>query len=161
MIPNPEAAILPMVLALAISVPVSLSLGGRFTLFGFDMLTFFDEITNTVLMPVCALCVCVAAGYGIRRREFEDNIFDGQPLVGKIISFMARFVTPLLILVVAAFGVVSNIQKNAGYVSVIIGAVCLAVAAVAVYFLTLYGKNTGCNADELGYEGEVASADAE
>ena len=62
-----RAAVLPMVLVMAISVPVSLSLGGHFSFFNFDLLTFFDEITNIVLMPVCALCVCVAAGYGIKR----------------------------------------------------------------------------------------------
>ena len=158
-----RAAVLPMILALAISIPVSLSLGGHFTLFGFDLLTFFDEITNTVLMPVTALCVCVAAGFGIKRREFEDNIYVGKPIVGRIISFMARFVTPLLILVVAIFGIYSNVSVNVNYFAVINTAFLLAAVAFAAYFLSLVrvgDTDTGCNADELGYEGDADPADA-
>lgn len=144
-----RAAVLPMILAMIISVFVSLSLGGHFSLFNFDLLTFFDEITNTVLMPVCAFAVCVAAGYGIKKREMAENIVPSRPVVGTVISYMARFVTPLLILVVAVFGVVSNTTGNTAYFAVINSAFLLAIAAFAVYYLCLYGKNTGCNADEL------------
>ena len=141
---------IPMIIVMLISIPVSLSLGGHFTLFGFDLLTFFDEITNTVLMPVCALAVCVAAGYGIKKKELEENIFPSRPMVGTVISYMARFVTPLLILVVAVFGVVSNVAENVNYYFVIAGAVLLTLVAATVYFVCgLDRKNTGCNADEL------------
>lgn len=144
-----SAAVIPMLLAMVISVFVSLSLGGHFSVFGFDLLTFFDEITNTVLMPVCALAVCLAAGYGIKKKEFQENIFPSRPAFGSFVSYMARFVTPLLILVVAVFGVVSNTTDNVAYFAVINSAFLLSVAAFAVYFLCIDGKETGCNADEL------------
>lgn len=144
-----RAAVLPMLLAMVISVFVSLSLGGHFSVFDFDLLTFFDEITNTVLMPVCAFAVCVAAGFGIKKREMAENIVPSRPVVGSVISYMARFVTPLLILVVAVFGVVSNTTGNTAYFAVINSAFLLAMAAFVVYYLCLYGKDTGCNADEL------------
>ena len=144
-----KAAVIPMIIVMLISIPVSLSLGGHFTLFGFDLLTFFDEITNTVLMPVCALAVCLAAGYGIKKKEFADNIVPGKPAFGSFISFMTRFVTPLLILVVAIFGVVSNTSANLQYYAVINSAFLLAAACFAIYFLCIHGKETGCNADEL------------
>ena len=119
-------------------------------MFEFDLLTFFDEITNTVLMPVCALAVCVAAGYGIKKSEMAENLFPKKPLVGTVVSYMARFVTPILILVVAVFGVVSNVSENTNYYFVIAGAVLLSLAAASVYFFArLDRKNTGCNADEL------------
>ena len=144
------AAIVPMTMAMLISVLVSRSLGGHFALFGFDLLTFFDEITNTVLMPVCALAVCVAAGYGIKKREFSENIFPEKPLVGTVVSYMARFVTPVLILVVAVFGVVSNVSENVNYYYVIAGALLLSLVAAGVYFICKLDRvNTGCNADEL------------
>ena len=152
-----KAAVLPMILTMVVSVFVSLSLGGHFSLFGFDLLTFFDEITNTVLMPVCAFAVCVIAGYGIKKNELRENIFPEKPGVGSFISFMARFVTPLLILVVAVFGVVSNISENATYFTVIIGAVMLALVSAIVYFACRFDrKDTGCNADELA---SIADAD--
>jgi NSS family neurotransmitter:Na+ symporter len=151
------AAIAPMMITMLISVFVSLSLGGHFSVFHFDLLTFFDEITNTVLMPVCAFAVCVAAGFGIKKQELEENVFPGKPIVGAVISYMARFLTPALILVVAVFGVVTNVSENAWYYSVIAGAVLLSVIAAAIYFaFRLDRKNTGCNADELA---SIANAD--
>ena len=144
------AAVAPMALAMIVSVFVSLSLGGHFAVFEFDLLTFFDEITNTVLMPVCALAVCLAAGFGIKKKEMAENIFPEKPFVGTVISYMARFVTPLLILVVAVFGVVSNVSENSKYYFVIAGAVLLAAISAIVYFAChLDKKNTGYNADEL------------
>lgn len=149
-----KAAILPMALAMVISVFVSLSLGGHFDIFGFDLLTFFDEITNTVLMPLCALAVCVAAGYGIARREMEQNIMPEAPGVGRFVSYMTRYLTPILILVVAVFGIVSNVTENTSYYAVIASAFVLALVTAVIYFLTLEKAETGCNADELREENE-------
>ncbi|MBQ5927141.1 MAG: sodium-dependent transporter, partial [Clostridia bacterium] len=50
-----------------VSIPVAWSVGGAFngaiTLFGYDLLTFMDEMTNTVLMPLGAFCSCLAIGW--------------------------------------------------------------------------------------------------
>ncbi len=144
-----RAAVVPMSVAMVFAVFVALSLGGHFTVFDFDLLTFLDEITNTVMMPVCALLVCLAAGYGITRREMEEKLVPSTPMIGRLISFMTRFITPLLILVVALFGVISQVSESATYVSVIVTALLIAIAAVAAYFLFFVNKDTGCNADEL------------
>ncbi len=153
-----KAAIFPMILAMVIAIPVAISFGSIWgadgallQLFGFDLLSFFDEITNFVLMPVCALAVCLAAGYGIKRREFAENIVPGKPFFGNLVSVMIRFVTPFLILGVLISGLVTNFTKyGSNYIAILVSAVVLAVAAVLVYFLTgWHRKNTGCNADEL------------
>ena len=144
-----RAAIIPMVFAMLISVLVSLSLGGHFTIFGFDLLTFFDEITNTVLMPICALAVCLAAGYGISKREMAKNIYPEKPFFGSFVSYMTRFVTPLLILVVAVFGMVSQTMQNPTYYTVLISAACFCLLAGSVYFFAHFDrKDTGYNRDE-------------
>lgn len=144
-----RAAIIPMVFAMLISVLVSLSLGGHFDLFGFDLLTFFDEITNTVLMPICALAVCLAAGYGISKREMAKNIYPEKPFFGSFVSYMTRFVTPLLILVVAVFGMVSQTMQNPTYYTVLISAACFCLLAGSVYFVAHFDrKDTGYNRDE-------------
>ena len=62
---------------------------------------------------------------------------------------MTRFVTPILISVVAVFGIVNNTVAKTEYFAVINTAFLLAVAVFAVYYLCIYGKETGCNADEL------------
>lgn len=144
-----RAAIIPMIFAMLISVLVSLSLGGHFDLFGFDLLTFFDEITNTVLMPICALAVCLAAGYGISKREMAKNIYPEKPFFGSFVSYMTRFVTPLLILVVAVFGMVSQTMQNPTYYTVLISAACFCLLAGSVYFFAHFDrKDTGHNRDE-------------
>ena len=143
------AAVAPMLLAAAISVPVSLSLGGRFTVFNRDLLTVFDEMTNTILMPLCACAAALVSGWGIKKKEMAENIWPGKPMVGTVISYMIKSITPALILVVAVFGISSNVSADASYWNIVSAAVYLAFAAFAAYFILLEDGNTGCNADEL------------
>ena len=142
------AAVVPMILAAAISVLVSLSLGGSFTVFGFDLLTFFDEMTNTVLMPVGALLACLCVGWAIPKEEFISSV-DKNPTVSRVLYYMVRFVTPILILAVEISGIVGNVSDNPLYWTVIAAAFLLVLIVMAVYFLFLQNKETGCNADEL------------
>ncbi len=143
------AAVIPMVLAAAISVPVALSLGGRFAVVGRDLLTVFDEMTNTVLMPLCACAAALVAGWGIKKKEMAENIFPGKPFVGTLFSYMLKTVTPLLILVVAIFGISSNVGLDINYWYLVGAAFLLAFVSFAVYFIVLEDKETGYNADEL------------
>ena len=62
---------------------------------------------------------------------------------------MVKSITPALILVVAVFGISSNVTADASYLSIVSAAVYLAFAAFACYFLLLEDKETGCNADEM------------
>ena len=142
------AAVVPMILAAAISVLVSLSLGGKFSVFGFDLLTFFDEMTNTVLMPIGALFACLCVGWAIPKQEFVSAI-DKNTTVSKVIYYMVRFVTPILILAVEISGVVGNVSKNPTYWTVVCASLYLVLAAMLFYFFFLEDKKTGCNADEL------------
>jgi NSS family neurotransmitter:Na+ symporter len=143
------AAVVPMLFAMAISVLVSLSLGGQFNVFGFDLLTFFDEMTNTVLMPVGALVACLCVGWGIPRAELAVGIESKYPVIGKSISLMTRYVTPVLIFAVEVFGVVQNVTKNTRYWAVIAAALLLVLIVCAIYGFFLRNKDSGCNADEL------------
>ena len=143
------ASIFPMAVAAAISVFVSLSLGGSFKVFGMDLLTYFDEVTNTVLMPVGALVACVCVGWAVPRAELEKHIVPGKPIVGRVISYMARFVSPILILAVEISGTAQKVLNDAWYWAVVAGAVALIVACIAVYAIFFYHRQTGCNADEL------------
>ena len=154
---NRSRAALCVVLAcFAISVPVGMSLGkvaiageSGISVFGMDLLTFFDEVTNTVLMPVCAFFACFVIGWLIKPKsamaEMEEG---GTPLgfVRKIFPLMVRFVTPILILVVEIGGIVTKIKSGQWFV-VVAAYALLALAAVA-YFLFCKNSDTGTNADE-------------
>lgn len=141
-----------------VSIPIGISLGhvaileeSGPTIFGLDYLTYFDEVTNTVLMPVGALFACIVIGWVVKPdkaiAEIEESGTHISSWLKKVFSVMVRFVTPTLILVVEIGGIVSEIQD--GNLSVIVGAAILILSCVAVYFAFFQNSYTGTNADEL------------
>lgn len=145
-----------------ISIPVGLSFGQvgiaegtGISIGGLDLLTFFDEVTNAVLMPVCAFFACFAVGWLIGPRTAMDEMEDGATRLGflrKIYPTMVRFVTPALILVVEIGGIVDKIRLGQWFV--VVTAYALLAVAAAVYFLLFRKTDTGTNADELLLEKE-------
>lgn len=161
-----KATMVLAVVCFAVSIPVAWSVGGAFdgaiTLFGFDLLTFFDEMTNTVLMPVGALLSCVVLGWFVEKGAFKKRLNpfntlraledDGLKLggFGKFFAIMLKYVTPLLILFVEVAGVIGKIdQEGNKYLWVIVFSLILVGIAVAVYFAFFRNAETGCNADEI------------
>lgn len=140
-----------------VSIPIGISLGhvaileeSGPALFGLDWLTFFDEVTNTVLMPVCAFFSCVAVGWLIKPRqairEMEDEGCQMAPWLEKTYAVMIRYITPLLIVIVEIGGLAGEIE--AGNIAVVVFAYALIAVCAIVYFAFLRDRDTGCNADE-------------
>lgn len=161
-----KATLILASICFVVSIPVAWSVGGAFdgaiTVFGFDMLTFFDEMTNTVLMPVGALLSCVTLGWLVEKGTFKKRLNpfntlraleeDGLDLgkFGKFFVVMLKYVTPLLILFVEVAGVIGKIgQEGSKYWWVIVFSLVLLLVGVIVYFAFLKNRETGCNADEL------------
>ena len=120
------------------------------TLGGLNLLDFFDEVTNAVLMPVCAFFACLAIGWMIGPKTAMNEIeASGTPLgfLRRIWPVMVRFVTPALILIVEIGGVVEKISK--GRWLVVLTAYLLLGAAALAYFLFFKNTDTGTNADEV------------
>jgi NSS family neurotransmitter:Na+ symporter len=152
-----------------VSIPVAWSVGGAFdgaiTLFGFDMLTFFDEITNTALMPVGACISCITIGWFIEKGSFKKKMNpmntyralqeDGLDLgaAGKIFAVMVKYVTPILIMFLEVFGIIAKFgeyaPKNLNFVWVILGAILLMSVGVIIYFVFFKNAYTGTNEDEI------------
>ena len=151
-----RAASLCVLICGLISIPVGISFGvveiakdSGISIGGMGLLTFFDEVTNAVLMPVCAFFACVTVGWLIGPKTAMDEMEDGATRLGflrKIYPTMVRFVTPALILVVEIGGIVAKIRD--GYWFVVVAAYGLLAVAAAVYFLFFRKGNTGTNADE-------------
>ena len=152
-----------------ISIPIAWSVGeafdGAIVVFGFDMLTFLDEMTNTVLMPVGAFLSCMVLGWFIDKGTFKARLNpfntlrvledDGLSLgkFGKFFAIMVKYVTPLLILALEVAGIIGKIQENGNMYWWVIGASVLLLAiGVALYFVFFRNSETGCNADELELE---------
>ena len=110
-----RAALVVACVCFVVSIPIGISLGhvaileeSSPALFGLDWLTFFDEVTNTVLMPVCALFSCIVVGWFITpKRAVAEIEAEGTHMAGwlkKVYAVMIRFVTPALILIVEIGG---------------------------------------------------------
>lgn len=169
--PRRRSALIVALIAFAISIPIGISLGKvgireeeGLNLFGYDMLTFCDEVTNTILMPVTALFACIAIGWIIKPKkaikEIEENGDKSEvnKVVGAIYSVMVKFITPALILIVEVFGIINTIlptnadgvrEFNKAGLSLVIVAYAILLVCVAVYLICFRNKETGTNDDEI------------
>lgn len=165
-------------LSFLISVPISISLGfalngnDAMTLCGQNLLDFFDLVSNTVLMPICAFGSCVALGWFAFRSKSPKENFSSNHLYkkldeeglklgkfGKAFAFMVKYVTPLFIAVIEIFGVIDIVFPPTGAgrafsangLGIVLTAYALLVIAIVVYFAFLKNKYTGCNADEHNF----------
>jgi len=152
------AALIVGIVCFLISIPVGISLGhaaileepDALKLFGLDWLTFFDEVTNTVLMPVCALFACIAVGWIISPKkaiaEMEEEGTKFPSWLKGFYSIMVKFITPALIIIVEISGVKSEIDS--GNPAVVVFAYALIAISAVIYFTFFKNSYTGTNADE-------------
>lgn len=59
-----------------LAIPSSLGFGkwSGFTILGFDILDFFDFISNSIMMPIVALLTCIFVGYIIKPKTIIDEV---------------------------------------------------------------------------------------
>jgi len=151
-----KAVALLALICFAISIPVGISAGGAdVKLFGMDLLTFFDTVTNTVLMPVCAFFSCIAVGWMMGPKKAVGEMErDGQKLgfFRPIFMFMVKYVTPLLILAIEILGVYELVFPEGKFsgngLGITLSAYGLLAVGALVYFLFFKKSDTGTNADE-------------
>ncbi len=146
----------------ALSIPIAISLGhslngvAKMTVFGLDWLSFLDVMTNTILMPVCALLSCVAVGWfiGVPRTMAELNA-DGTSFgrLQKAVGVMIKYVVPVLIAVIEVFGLKDLVFPNGVFsgngLGIALASYSLFGVLIAVYFLFFKNRETGTNADEM------------
>lgn len=145
-----------------VSIFVGMSLGrllsgrGGMTVFGMDYLTFLDTLTNTVLMPVCALLSCITVGWIIGPKQALREIKDDGVNFGKfegVISIMLKFVTPVLIALIEVFGIIELVFPEGVFSLNGLGVAIVSYAVmgllVAIYFAFLKNTETGNNETEL------------
>ena len=162
-----------------LSIPIGISLGYTIlekegmTIAGFNWLDFFDQVGNTVLMPVCAFGSCIAISWcafkGKNNKErfgckYLSNQLESEGLkLGKfstVFAFMVKYVTPLLIVIIEIFGIINVIfptvngvkEFSIGGLVVVLTAVFLIILTLAIYFIFLKNKHTGSNDDEIKTE---------
>lgn len=100
-----------------LGIPSALGFGllGNVTPLGMDFLTFFDYISNSVLMPIVALFTCIMFGWFVGTKEIEDEVTKNGESFGrrKIFRVMIKYIAPICLVVIlvfyslAQFGIVS------------------------------------------------------
>ena len=154
-----------------VSIPVAWSVGGAFQgkllIFGFDILTFLDEIANTVLMPLGAIGACLTVGWLIDKKKTANPFKtlknlekDGLSLgkFGKVFVIMAKYVTPVLMIFVEIMGVKGKFiefsAKGLNYLYVVIASIIIIAILIFLYFAFLKNTFTGDNSVEELLESE-------
>ena len=78
---------------------------------GSTLLDFFDFISNSVLMPIVAICTCIFVGFIIKPKAIIDEIRQSSTFgAAGAWAFMIKFVAPVLVLVI----LVTNILPYLG-----------------------------------------------
>lgn len=81
-----------------------------FTLFGKQMLDFFDFISNNVIMPLVALITCILIGYIVKPKYVEEEVTVNSKFKSKLLyEVMIKFICPVCMVIIF-------ISSLAGYV---------------------------------------------
>lgn len=167
-----KAILVVAIITFIISIPISISLGfaindeQKMLIFGYNWLDFFDLVANTVLMPICALGSCLAIGWFVGKYERKKDLLnpfaldkalkeDGLELgkFGILFSFMIKYGSPLIILLIEIFGIKDIMFPNGNFdvngLGIVLTAFGIIAIAIAVYFLFFNKTDCGCNQDEL------------
>lgn len=93
--------------AILLGIPCSLGNGiwSHITILGMDFLTFFDFISNSLLLPIVAFLTCIMIGwftgadYVIAEATKNGEAFKRE----KIFRVMIRYIAPVLLLIILVF----------------------------------------------------------
>ena len=90
-----------------LGIPSALGFGvlGNVTPLGMDFLTFFDYISNSILMPIVALFTCIMFGWIVGTKQIEDEVTKNGESFGrrKVFQIMIKYVCPICLVVILVF----------------------------------------------------------
>lgn len=105
-----------LVVSLVLGIPSSLGNGvwGNIKIIGMDFLTFFDFVSNSVIMPVVALFTSIFVGYIIKPKSVIEEVELTGAFKSKILfTFVIKYFAPICIVLIlvssilSAFGIIS------------------------------------------------------
>ncbi len=102
-----KAVAIIFAVSVVLGIPSALGYGvfGDVTPLGMDFLTFFDYVSNSVLMPIVAIATCILVGWFVGTKTIEDEItLNGEKFKRKhIFRIMVKYVAPVFLLVILVF----------------------------------------------------------
>ena len=100
-------------ICLLLGIPSSLGNGlwANIKILGMDFLTFFDYISNSILMPIVAFCTCILVGWVIKPKALTDEVTkNGEKFVRKkLFNVMIKYIAPICLLFIFVTGILSQL----------------------------------------------------
>lgn len=101
------ACVITVVISLALGIPSSLGFGiwSNITILGMDFLTFFDYLSNNVIMPLVALLTCILIGWVVGTKVITKEVtMNGDVFRRRIIyEVMVKYIAPILLVIILVF----------------------------------------------------------
>lgn len=102
-----KASVICLILSVILGVPSSLGNGvwSNITIIGMDFLTFFDYLSNSVLMPIVALATSIMIGWVLGADTILEEMTKNKERLGrkKLFRVMIKYVSPVFLLVILVF----------------------------------------------------------
>ncbi|MDD6798301.1 MAG: sodium-dependent transporter [Clostridia bacterium] len=99
-----QACAICLAICVLLGIPSSLGNGAwsHITILGMDFLTFFDYISNSILMPFVALCTCILIGWVVGTKVITDEVtLNGEHFGRKrLFEIMIKYVAPVLLVII-------------------------------------------------------------
>jgi len=94
-------------ITVVLGIPSALGYGllGNINPLGMDFLTFFDYLSNSVMMPIVALLTCILVGWVCKTQVIEDEITkNGEKFSRRIIfRIMVKYVAPICLIAILVY----------------------------------------------------------
>ena len=97
---------------LVMGIPSSLGFGvwSHILPLGMDLLTFFDFISNSVMMPIVALLTCIFVGYVIKPASLIEEVEQtGAFKAKKLFTVIIKYVAPICIVLILISSVLDGL----------------------------------------------------
>lgn len=105
------ACLIGFAISLLLGIPSALGYGfwGNIKIIGMQFLDFFDFISNSVLMPIAALCTCILVGHVLKPQIIYDEVtISGKFNRYKMYCVMIKYIGPLLLAIILASSVLNT-----------------------------------------------------
>lgn len=102
-----KAVLVIYAITLILGIPSALGYGiwSHITVLGMDFLSFFDYVSNSVMMPILAIATCLLAGWFMNLKDIEDEITkNGEEFKRRgIFRVMVKYIAPVFLFIILVF----------------------------------------------------------
>ena len=112
-----KACFWTIVISIILGVPSSLGNGfwANIKIIGMDFLSFFDFVSNSVIMPIVAFFTCIFVGYVIKPKSIIEEVESSAKFTGKgLFTVVIKYIAPVCIVLI----LISSILEAMGILKI-------------------------------------------